>query len=262
MKSKVNLVVKDNDLIRAGYRLTLMEQRIVLMAITQLNRAVTVDHVTLYRVTVHDMARALDVASDNLYPALKEAAENLFERKFTIILSDGKPLVSRWVDSSRYLHSEGAVEISFSQTVMPYLTQLKERFTCYDFFDIANLSSMYAVRIYELMMQWKTVGVVEIKVDELREMLELTDRYPRLAEFKRNVIDTSIKQINEHTPYSVTCIANKQGRRINSFTFRFRESQKAVRKSENKKSISNNSEISARARQMREEAIAATTTRG
>jgi plasmid replication initiation protein len=215
------VVVKSNDLIRASYRLSLMEQRLVLLAITQIHRIKKVDHITLHRIEIGDVAEFIGQPSDNLYAEIKAAANMLENRKFSTILSDGKLFRGRWVDGARYLDNEGAVELSFSQAVMPYLTELKTKFTSYLAKDVARLTSVYAVRIFELMMQWKAAGVFEIEVAELRRILELQDSYPYMAKFRRDVVEVATKQISKHTPYKLSYQAHKTGRNITSFSFKF-----------------------------------------
>lgn len=225
--SNESVVVKANDLIRAGYRLTLMEQRLILLAITKISRQ-EVDHIKFYRVTAQDMSKQLNVECSSLYPMLREAVENLFDRKFTIYLSDGKPITSRWVDGARYLDGEGAVELSFSQAILPFLTNLKECFTTYHYVEIAGLNNSYSVRIYELMMQWKRTGRAEIGVKELRHILELKDLYPKVFDLRRKVIEPSLAQINKCTPFKVSVKPKKSGRNITSFVFSFSRKEKAV----------------------------------
>jgi plasmid replication initiation protein len=55
----------------------------------------------------------------------------------------------------------------------------------------------YAIRIYELLVQYRQIGKREISVDSLRTMLELGKKYPLFADFKKRVIDTAVDQINE-----------------------------------------------------------------
>ena len=48
------------------------------------------------------------------------------------------------------------------------------------------------------MMQFKSTGYRKIRLDDLRNMLDLNDKYPLTADLKRRVIDTAIDELNEN----------------------------------------------------------------
>ncbi len=52
--------------------------------------------------------------------------------------------------------------------MLPYLSELTGRFTFYHINNIGKMSSTYAIRLYELLMQWKTTGKREIEIEWLK----------------------------------------------------------------------------------------------
>lgn len=54
---------------------------------------------------------------------------------------------------------------------MPYLLQLKERFTRYELKNILYFKNKYSIRIYELLKQYEKIGKREINIKELRGYL-------------------------------------------------------------------------------------------
>jgi plasmid replication initiation protein len=105
---------------------------------------------------------------------------------------------------------------------------LSREFTKYALSDIAGMSSSYAIRIYELLVQYRSIGRREISVDSLRIMLELGKKYPLFADFKKRVIDTAIDQINEYSPLKVTYEQKKTGRKVTHILFSFKEKSKSI----------------------------------
>ena len=85
--------------------------------------------------------------------------------------------------------------------VVPLITRLEEQFSQYDIEQISGLSSAYAVRLYELLICWRSTGKTPvIELAEFRKRLGvLDDEYTRSDNFKRWIIENPIKQINEHT---------------------------------------------------------------
>ena len=111
----------------------------------------------------------------------------------------------------------------FASDVIPLITRLEARYTEYELKQVVGLQSEYAIRLYELIIQWRSVGKTNpISLTELREKLGLVDEYKRIEAFKRRVLDLAVKQINEHTDITVEYEQHKQGRVITGFTFRFK----------------------------------------
>ena len=104
---------------------------------------------------------------------------------------------------------------------MPLITRLEQHFTSYEIEQVRHLSSRYAIRLYEVLIQWHSIGKTPtFEINNFREKLGLTiEDYPRIDNFKRKVLDFSVSQINEHTDILVGYEQVKAGRVITGFTF-------------------------------------------
>ena len=64
----------------------------------------------------------------------------------------------------------------FCPAVVPLITRLEEQFTKYDIEQISSLSSAYAVRLYELLICWRTTGKTPvIELGEFRKRIGVLD---------------------------------------------------------------------------------------
>jgi plasmid replication initiation protein len=131
----------------------------------------------------------------------------------------------------------GDITLNFSRDVLDYLSDISKTFTKYKLSDVSKFRCMYSIRIYELLQQWAGVGEVEYSVEELRERLDLQKKYLRWADFKRNVIDISVDEINKHSNLSVSYGMRKSRRKITGVQFTF-----TTKRKKNKKEISSTSE--------------------
>lgn len=229
-KNKSDLVVKDNALINASYYLSLTEQRLILLAIIQA-RAEKMTSSNEFKVKVSSYINAYGVQDATAYEAIKKATETLRTRYFTFErVVDGEPerVVSNWVQSIAYAKSSSYIKIKFTDDVMPLVTQLEKHFTSYQLEQVKDLSSIYAIRLYELMMQWRATGKTQqIPIDELRHKLGIEpDQYKQMVNFKTKVLDFAINQINEHTDIKASYEQHKEGRSITGFTFTFKQKSK------------------------------------
>jgi plasmid replication initiation protein len=222
------LVVKDNALMNASYNLALVEQRLILLAIIEAresgkginaNDPLTVhaeSYISHFRVEKH-----------TAYQALKDACKDLFARQFSYQEKRGRGrinITSRWVSQIGYMDDMATVELIFAPAVVPLITRLEEQFTQYDIEQISSLSSAYAVRLYELLICWRSTGKTPvIALDEFRKRLGVLDtEYTRTDNLKIRVIEQAIKQINQHTDITATYEQHKAGRLITGFSFKFK----------------------------------------
>ncbi|ENV5642558.1 replication initiation protein [Neisseria gonorrhoeae] len=235
-KSKKDLVVKDNALINASYYLSLTEQRLILLAIIQA-RAEKLTKSNEFKVRVSSYINAYGVQDATAYEAIKKATETLRTRYFTFErVVDGEPekVVSNWVQSIAYAENSSYIKIKFTDDVMPLITQLEKHFTSYELEQVKDLTSIYAIRLYEMMMQWRSSGQTQqIPIDELRYKLGIEpDEYKQMVNFKTKVLDFAINQINEHTDIKASYEQHKEGRSITGFTFTFKPKQKPKAKAD------------------------------
>lgn len=221
------MVYKSNALVEASYRLSVQEQRIILACIGQVRREEPVTDEVLYSVTAADLAGLSGMAVGDAYKELKDAALRLKRRDVRLTQEPNgkgkkpKVMITGWVQTIFYIEGEGRIELRFSKDMLPYLTELTRQFTKYALADVAKMDSTHAIRLYELLMQWDSLGTREIELDQLREWLQLEGRYPSIKDFKLRVLDTAIAQINEHSPLAVVWEQRKTGRKVTHLTFTF-----------------------------------------
>jgi len=231
---KNSLVVKDNALINASYNLELTEQRLIMLAIInarESGQGITAD--SKLEIHASDYAKLFNVSIDASYKALREAVNNLFNRQFSYTAEykrTGKTGIvrSRWVSQIFYVDDLALLEITFAPDVVPLVTRLEEHFTSYQAKQVAHLTSKYATRLYELLIAWREVGKVpQIEIGEFRNRLGLLEsEYTAMSDFKKRVLEPSIKQINEHTDIKAEYEQHKKGRSIVGFSFSFKQKTK------------------------------------
>ncbi|CAK0752081.1 hypothetical protein CCP3SC1_2030001 [Gammaproteobacteria bacterium] len=83
------------------------------------------------------------------------------------------------------------------------------------------MTSAHAIRLYELLIQWGSIGKREIELKFSREALMLKNQYPSIKDLKQRVIDVGVEQINQHSDLTVEYTQRKTGRTVTHLTFRF-----------------------------------------
>jgi len=227
VNQKNELVVKDNRLVEASYHLTLVEQNIILCAITEARRTQkglnSEDFVTI---TAKDYANLFGADEKSVYAQLKTAIDTLFSRH--VVIRDtpsegGRDRVTkiRWISAASYIDGNGTIQLQFAGVIVPYITRLEAQFTRYRLGQVSNMTSAHAIRMYELLIQWGSIGKREIGIEWLKETLMIDGRYSSMKDFKKRVVDLSMNQINAHSDLNVEYIQRKTGRNVTHLTFTF-----------------------------------------
>lgn len=215
-------VTKSNDLVKAAYKLTLNEQRLLLAAISQIDPRKPMPRPI--SITAPDFSEQYGIPIKQAYEALKEASSALYERD--IKTYDGRYKSRfRWVDRVDYLDGGGETKLHFTIHVQPYLVHLNKSFTTYELKRIADLSSTHSIRLFELLQQFKSTGFYTVSVDDFRELLELGPSYERYSNLKMKVLDPAIAELKEKSGLLIELKTEKKGRAINRLTFKFRDDE-------------------------------------
>lgn len=223
-----NIVVKRNDFLQMAYSLSIQEQRIILCCVSQIDSREKTTHNDEFVVSVqqiHDIFG--DETQKNMYKGLRVATDRLGNRWIVQRSDNSKKVMKlRWVWKIQYNDEQGNITLNFSRDVLDYLSDISKTFTKYKLSDVSKFRCMYSIRIYELLQQWAGVGEVEYSLDDLRERLDLGEKYGRWADFKRNVIDVSVDEINEHSNIDVSYGTRKSKRKITGVQFTFTTKRK------------------------------------
>ena len=125
-----------------------------------------------------------------------------------------------------YIPEEG-LYLQFHEDLRPYILDIYKvkGYTQYSVGEVFKLSSAYAIRLCELLLQFKGAQKNDIisrtiKIEDLKFALNVEDgKYERIVHFKTRVLDDPIKEINTKTSYVMWYEQIKKGRSITAFTF-------------------------------------------
>ena len=223
-----HLEVKKADVIvRARYKLNPLSLKFVTTLIAGIKRSDEINEV--YQFKVKDFQELTKLKRKDLYWAVKEALKELLEKPIYIpkgrTPDDNSFLMLNWVASAEYKDGEGIIEFEISNKLRPYLLEAQTKFLKYSLENILPLKSGYSIRMYEILKDWyelnKRYGNKAekiIKVDELREMLEIPKSY-KFNDIKRFVLNKSKKELAEHTDIIFDFQEIKTGRKVTHLKF-------------------------------------------
>lgn len=218
--NKELVVTRHNSLIEGCYKLNLDEQRLLYLCISQLDPRKPPPRDNCFTVTARKFSETFNIDSTNAYSQLEEASKSLAER--WLKTNDPKYREQfRWVFGMRYHDNEGKVTLGFSPWVIPYLTLLNTQFTSIKISQIANLKSVYSIRLLEFLTQFKATGKFIIDLNKFKERLGIKSEYKRFYNFKKRVLDTAVKELKEKSNFIIDWKVVKSGRSDRNLEFVF-----------------------------------------
>jgi plasmid replication initiation protein len=232
MKSKSLTVIKANKLIEASYKLTVAEQKIVLMLATQIN--FNDEDFKSYTFAIKDLMQILGFTSPSQYAEIRKTTLKLMTG-IEIRGEEGKIRQMPWLIGTEYDDTDenATVNLQFHPWLRPFFLKLKANFTQYRYENIIQLKSKYSIRIYELLRQYKKIGERNLSVEFLRDRFLLGENeYPVYKDFKRNVILIAQRELAEKTDICFEFEEFKTGRKITDIKFIIKDNMKQVKMKE------------------------------
>ena len=217
------LVVKDNLFLRQSRaQLSVVEMKLLIYLISKVKADDT--KMNPITISVKDFCKITNVeAKGNNYSKVKDSIKSLKLKTWWIELDKNRDLLYSWLDYAIISKNTGNIELALSQYLTPYITQLKSNFTRYRLSEILNLSSKHAIKIYELSASYMYKGEFTISLDELRHYLGIENKYGDWRDFRKSVIEPSVKQINDNTCIHIEYEPIKNGKKIEEIKIKVNE---------------------------------------
>lgn len=222
------IIRKSHPIVEAGYKLSIAEQRIILLSLAKLdNRNTEQSKVTLYAM---DYARTFGLSEKTAYTELSKASKRLYERSI-VLKGEDETTEFRWIESrTKYHKGEGRISFEFSRRVLPYLFELDKKlgYTQYELLSVSGFTSNYSIRIYELAVKLLGMRNQSISVEELRRILQLETKYKEFRELNKFVIKVAVNEINEKSDLLLNIAPLKQGRKVVALEFKVTKKTKSL----------------------------------
>jgi plasmid replication initiation protein len=229
-QSERRLIFQDNAITTARYSMSALEKNIMYMVMAQLGKNDPSDR--YYRIAARELMNRTQ--KEIRYTEFKEATSRLREREIAILRDNGNLLQIGLISSAEYFHGQGIIEIGLDPKIRPFLFELKENFTTFELNMALSLNSKFSKRIYEMLAQFRSTGLMRCTVRELKERLKLYDpktgeeQYEKWSAFEKYVIKVAQKELEEHTDLAFDYKLKKEGRRFKDIEFNIRKRAPAV----------------------------------
>ena len=241
-------IVEHNDLITSVAKMDKVPLKIFELAVSCIDTDnPPKDHTILLSKT--ELFAFFKVSDNDKHSRFKEAIEKMQKQAFFQIKEvKGKGYNMKSIVPIPFVEWNSyndEVKIEFHREIMPYLIELKEKFTQYALSDIMELNSKYSIILYKwLSMNYNQYEHYSVKggrrteqvesyrnpsilVKELRIMSDTVNEYKDFRNFDKWVLKKPIEEINKYTSFNVSYEKIKKGRSIDNIIFHIEKKRKA-----------------------------------
>lgn len=230
-KEKEYMVVKSNELVqKSRFKLSVNEQKTVayicskIKPVTDVNENGGSFYQLEYEFDIREYFKMceLDYDNGNNYAYIKKVLKGLRDQSIWLTLPDGSETTVSWLSKVTTSKRSGKVKVVLDEDMVPYLFNLKERFTAYRLLYVIHMKSQFSLRVYEILRSYAWQTNVYIELEEFKKMLMIDDSQSygkRFPDFRRFILDNSLEEINEYTDLRVTYDTEKKGRKVVGIQF-------------------------------------------
>lgn len=182
-----------------------------------------------YRAKVSDLANKLGIKGKSCYEKVQNICVSLHTRYLFVKKGDEWESYSLVVKVS---YQRGYITLHLNEHLKDFVYGLDEFFSIYQLESILSFSQKHSLRIYEAIKcrigQNKKLRTLyeagepiqmTLKMDDLREITATLNKYPQFFDFKKNVIQCAIAEIDEKSDIYLTHLNTENQTKDDDFVF-------------------------------------------
>lgn len=219
-----NIIKQDYKLINGKYKLDASEIKFIFAVLSQIK--LEDKEFRTYEISLADLENKLQAEQNET--RLKQFAKKLMSKPFEVKTEKGWA-VYNWFSKIEYIRDKAKFVVRIDEDLKPYLLELKERVVKTNFKEVINFTSTYAIRIYQMLLEYQKIGSRRFNIAELQETLQVPPSLKGYGQFKQKILDVAMKEINTNTELYVEYAETKKERKkVIEITFTIKDANKAM----------------------------------
>ena len=171
-----------------------------------------------------EFSAIFEVDIHTCYGILKKAVDKLMKTDIKVEKIELKEIWRINICSmAKYNKGDGYISVKFTDDIMPYLAQVRQKFVLYNLKEISNFGSLYTTRLYELIQEFKETGWMLKSIDRLREVFAVGDKFRTYNNFKQKTFAHACQEINDNYDMGLRFEEQKEGRKVVAVKFFFKQ---------------------------------------
>lgn len=174
-----------------------------------------------YQFTISEYCDVLGIAKGGRgYEIVKNSIKSLVDKEsFWMPLADGSEVTVRWIEKALVNYGSGKIKVRLDEDMQKFVIGLQSNYTQYSLLAELPMRSAYSIKIYELLKSYSNLGEHFFPLDDLKSKL-CAEHYKRFPDFRRKVLETATKEINQYSDLIISWIPEKAGNKVIGIRYR------------------------------------------
>lgn len=232
-EEKKKILMKNNELIKTRYSFSVIENRVFMLMLYKLQKAPNGEMIC--EIPRSEFKEITKKTNNHTVKGIINILDNLLSKKisFKIINESGKGY--EWnkhnlINGFSYNDETDVFKLICSERIYNLLisyfeidkdeNKIFKGHTPINLKIYLSLDNTMSQRMYELLRLWsKSKHEITYKVDDIKELFMLEDKYDKYNDFKKKIIEPSVNSLNKSEAFKISYKENKTGRKVTSITF-------------------------------------------
>lgn len=222
----IKVLMKHNALVKAKYNLTLVQNRVFELLLYKFQKEK--DGILSCEVHRDEFRSLIGKEKDKTIKGVSDLLESLRVKEILIAEKIKGKDKYKWhrfglINGSIYDEDKDVFTVKATEEIYALIQNYydkREGHTPINLIVKLGMNNYYAQRLYDLLRVWSgTKKVINYEVEELKELLQIEEKYNLYGDFKRRVIVPAIKELNNTGYFEIDFKENKVGRKVDSIDF-------------------------------------------
>ncbi|UOW69597.1 replication initiation protein [Paraclostridium bifermentans] len=222
----IKVLMKHNSLVKAKYNLTLVQNRVFELLLYKFQKEK--DGILSCEIHRNELRNLIGKEKDKTIKGVSDLLESLRLKEILIAEKIKDKDKYKWhrfglINGSTYDEDRDTFIVKATEEIYTLIQNYydkREGHTPINLIVKLGMNNYYAQRLYDLLRVWSgTKQVINYEVSELKDLLQIDEKYNLYGDFKRRVILPAIKELNETGYFEIEIKENKVGRKVESIDF-------------------------------------------